>query len=154
MRVPGRVERSPLWVVRGRARAPRAAVVVVACVLSAAGLRSLLTPRPVRSEPSRAPVSGDTGARAVAEAFARAYLSFDPRRPELRSSRLADFGAALDDPSASSSGRERRSVRWTTVVADHGASQRRRIITVAADDGRTVTYLAVPVARDRANRLF
>jgi len=40
------------------------------------------------------------------------------------------------------------------VVADRAVSPRRRIVTVAADDGEAITYLAVPIARDGAGRLF
>lgn len=95
----------------------------------------------------------DGEARALAIAFARSYLSVDPRRD----ARLASFvSTSLSDqvaPSVSprSPGAE---VAFATVAREVHLGESRALITVAVfmREGRT-RYLTVPVARDGADML-
>ena len=75
-----RVDHEALWVVRMRARLPRLALIALALVLCAVGVRSLLSPPP--ASPARltsAPVT-PIAAEGFAERFARVYLSAGDNR--------------------------------------------------------------------------
>ncbi|MDQ3767911.1 MAG: conjugal transfer protein [Actinomycetota bacterium] len=101
-------------------------------------------------------------ARAFAADFARAYLTFDPQRPEFHERATASFlagdlreGAALDLPQDPEDG-EIQTVAQTNVARAAALDGRRALITVAATvTSTTVTtrYLTVPVARDQAGGL-
>lgn len=136
---------------RCAARLPRAALITAAVVLSAAGVRSVVAPRP-----APAPVMVRTGANvdlraeAFAQAFVRAYLEWDGRDPNAHRAAVASFvsssleqGAGVRVPAA---GVQR--VRWTVVVGDR-ADGRERVVTVAAATTAGEVDLAVTVARDR-----
>src|SRR5437763_11155885 len=96
MRAPGRIEVMPLWLVRLRARAPRLAVCLTAAILSVAGLRSMVAPHETTTHPVASVAPLDVVAEGLAQSFARAYLSWDPVRPEIRDAKLAAFGSAFD----------------------------------------------------------
>lgn len=101
-------------------------------------------------------------ARAFAADFARAYLTFDPERPEFHERATAGFlagdlreGAALDLPQDPEDG-EIQTVAQTNVARAQALDDQRALITVAATvTSKTVTtrYLTVPVARDQAGGL-
>ena len=152
MRVEQRSLRSERWL----ARAPRLALLAMAVVLSAAGVRSIAAdaeqrqPAPVRTAPRV-----DLGAAGFAESFARAYLSWDSERPEHRDRLIASLSADALDAGAGLQPPEGRSQSVTSVSAVH---QERRthssLITVAADVERHTIYLAVLVARDAQGLLY
>jgi hypothetical protein len=141
---------------RLRARAPRAAFYLVVGVLVLAGLRAVLEPA---AEPVAAPRvehhEADLGAQSFAEAFARAYLSWDASDTEARERHLAAFlasgldadgGLVLDD-------RADQQVLWTTVA---GASTRgdHTNVTVSAETSSGSVNLSVPVERDPRGFLY
>lgn len=151
---PLRVDVSPLWLVRLRGRAPRIALLTLAGVLSVAGVKSIVRPpAPPAAEARHAPVL-DVAVLGLAQRFARAYLTWDPRHPDGRQAQLAAFGRAFDALSSDDLGTSPRSVSATTVVGDELLTARREVVTVAADDGATTTYLAVTVAKDAAGRPY
>lgn len=149
-------ERRALWTVRATARTPRVAWLVAWAALAAAGLKSAVAPQsPAMVQPTARAVS-DTATQAFAEAFARAYLTWDARAPEAHERRVARFvgrdvepGAGLVVPPTGS-----QDVTWTAVVAERPVATQRRLVTVAAETSRGPVHLAVPVARDTRGALF
>ena len=146
------VERSTLAAARRRALLPRRLVCVCAAALSVAGVRAIVS-GPV------APVAAAGGPRAAvasqpaagfAEAFARAYLTWDALRPEAHAVALAPFlGPDLDvDAGLPVPVRGRSRVTWTATVAQTPTDRGRTVVTVAAAlVGRSrLSYLAVPVS--------
>jgi hypothetical protein len=140
-----------------RARAPRIAFYAVVVVLCLAGLRTILagTPAPaVRAATTTADAQADQVAATFAEAFARAYLTWNADDPDARSEPLAAFvsssfgGAAGVMPGDGTS----QSVEWTAVVGQR-RDRRGRIVTVAAQTDERMVYLSVPVARDASGAL-
>lgn len=129
------------------ARAPRVALIAVCAVLAIAGLRSTFTPRHAGSANTTRPVvTADVGADAMAEAFVRAYLTWDGATAD----RLAPFGAAVSPPDLPASARQH--VEWTAVAA----SQRRgreRVVTVAALTDHGAYSVAVTLIRTSADAL-
>src|SRR5688572_26349103 len=90
----GRVEvvTRPAWRLTAAARAPRALAGLVACVVMVAGVRTIIAGAPEPSPPPPAPAGSDLGAESFAEAFVRAYLTWDADQPERREQALATFG--------------------------------------------------------------
>jgi hypothetical protein len=118
-------------------------------MLAVAGLRAAIAP----ADPSRphdlAPATHDQTAGAFAEAFARAYLAWDPASPELREQRLAGFlSSTLDPDGGHAPTGAARDVDWTAVIAAQRSAARTTVV-VAAELGGELVYLAVPVERDR-----
>jgi hypothetical protein len=148
-----RVDTSPLWLVRLGARAPRIALIAVAVVLSVAGIAAIAAPaeRPVRAPASAA---ADARVEGFAEQFARAYLNWDPAAPERRTAALRSFGSAFEGTTTEDLGDGRRTIGWTAVVGNRRVSRARVIVTVAAGDESSTTYLAVSVSRDSPGRLY
>ena len=143
----GSVEITPLWVVRWRSRAPRLAFVAATSVLAALGAQRLITPLPSASvAASRAPTE-DLAARALAEDYARVYLTAEP---DALGSELTWWPRADGHDARNSA---RRSLRWTSVVADQPNRDGLRTVTVAVRAERSLTYLAVTVGRDTKRRL-
>jgi len=134
--------------VRLQARAPRLVAMLVAAVLIAAGLRATLAPRVVSAPAQVTRIAvGDQAAGAYAEAFARAYLTWDARTPDERERRLAPFIASLDaDAGLQPAPDTSQSVVWTTVVGQR-RSPDAWLVTVAAQTSGPLLYLSVPVAR-------
>ncbi len=145
-----------LLAVRAAARAPRIALLVACAVLVLVGLSALVSPKPPAASPERTQSSVDLAAHAFAEAFARAYLTWNAKAPEAHERAVAEFLAGDVDPAAGmvppSTGSQR--VTWTRVATDRRAGARRRIITIAAETTRGVVHLAVPVSRDPRGLLF
>src|SRR4051812_27864584 len=93
---------APLTRIRCSARAPRVALMAACAVLCALGLRSLASHPEARPALTlTAGLGGNLRAQAVAEALARAYLSWDPRRP---AARLNAIGRVAPGLAASESG--------------------------------------------------
>jgi len=141
-----------LRLVRLRGRAPRLALLGLTGVLMLLGLRELIFPEPVPPAPSPPRVVVDQAARALAVQFTRAYLSFDPERPERHAEAMAslapedlgeDAGAVAPDSD------EPREVLWAEAVQDQPALAGGRIVTVAAQTSAAdgPVHLGVPVRR-------
>jgi hypothetical protein len=137
--------------------APRVLALLALALLAALGLRDLVAPA---AAPAPAPIvvqpAEDLGARAVAEAFARAYLAWDPGDPGDRSRALQKLaardlgeGAGLRPPA----GGPGQTVGWTAVLADRLGPGGTRVITVAADTSAGPRYLDVPVTREPGGAL-
>lgn len=143
-----------IGLIRAMTRAPRAAAMCASVVLVAVGLESLLVPPPSAAPVSPPTTAHDLGAAAFAEAFARAYFTFDADTPELRERALARFmpeGTAL--PSVGPPRRD-ESVQWSTVAAAVDAGVGRRRVTVVLHTSRTVRHISVTVARAERGVLF
>jgi hypothetical protein len=86
------------------------------------------------------PLAADPAADALAESFARAYLTWDGRTAD----RLAAFGTAIAPPQVIADVRQR--VEWTTVSESRlrGAG---RLVTIAAQTNRGPYHLSVVVRR-------
>ncbi|MGH2945751.1 MAG: conjugal transfer protein, partial [Solirubrobacteraceae bacterium] len=101
----------------------------------------------------RAPAAGvrDITEQGFAQAFARAYLSWDARRPDQHQRQVAAFlSAALDgDGGLQMPPRGRQQVLWSAAVQDQTDAHGDRVITVAVQTTRQLLYLAVPVHRTR-----
>jgi len=147
-----RVDHQSLRLLRLRGQAPRIALLVLVAVLSIIGLREIVVPEPTPPAPPPPRVGVDQAAQALAVQFVRAYLSFDPARPDRHAEAMAalapedlgeDAGAVAPDEN------EPTEVRWAQVVQDQAALAGGRIVTVAAqtsgEDG--TLYLGVPLRR-------
>jgi hypothetical protein len=89
--------------------------------------------------------------QGFAQAFARAYLSWDARHPDQHQRQVAAFlSAALDgDGGLQMPPRGQQQVLWTAAIQDEPDAHGDRVITVAAQTTRQLLYLAVPVHRTR-----
>lgn len=145
------IGRTSLAAARRRALLPRRALVSAAVVLSLLGLRGLFRPAPSPTVRTIAPLgqSSSGSSNGFAEAFARAYLTWDSLRPEQHAAGLAPFLGPDVDVDAGlpvpATGRSR--VAWTATVGQTVTDPGRTVVTVAtARDGRPgLSYLAVPV---------
>jgi hypothetical protein len=144
---PGRAELStrPAWRSRLHARAPRLIAGAAAGVLVLVGVRSLIVGAPVPSAPVTSQRNADVAALAFAEAFARAYLTWDPGSPDLQQDAVARF--LVDDLDAGIDQRDRQSVLWTAALGDERVAGR-LLVTVEAVTDRGPYRLVVPVQRD------
>src|SRR4051812_32779658 len=145
------VARLPLKRVRLHARLPRLAFVATAAVLTATGLRATFAPIvATRSTVAPLAIQDDRPAEAFAEAFARAYLTWDAADPERHRAELTPFlprdfdpDAGLEIPQAG-----RQTVRWTAVSGDV-RSVGGRLVTVLAETSNGPLRLDIEVVRDR-----
>jgi conjugative transposon protein TcpC len=154
----GRVQIRPSSLRRQRAvaRLPRIALLCAIGVLALVGVHTALAGRPSSTVHRPAPARTDLQARAFAESFARAYLSWDSERPEDRAAALRGYLSDALDPAGGLSVTTRRDqrVEWTTVTGDVSAGAAGRVVTVAAAAGDVVDYLAVPVRRHDRGFLY
>lgn len=130
---------------RWLARAPRLALGIACIVLTAAGLRATLAPTPAPSAGSDVPTTppADLQSQALAEAFARAYLTWDGgHAPE---SELGRFGTTVEPPDVPAG--VRQTIRWTGVAHVARTSRDRLVVTIFADTSAGPYSLAVPVGR-------
>jgi hypothetical protein len=149
------VRPTSLRLVRLRAHAPRAIVLGCLIVLAALGARvAVAGPPPAppapRLDPALFPHAEED---ALAEAFARAYASWDAERPEEHERAVQTLAPELEPGGGVGlppSGRGR--VTWTAPVAFARVRARESVVTVAlGEEGRSgLRYLAVPVVRDAA----
>jgi hypothetical protein len=137
----------PAWRVRLGARLPRVLIALFLLVMCVAGVRATLAPAQLPRLSSRPTATVDQAAAAFAEAFARAYLSWDPARPELHERALARYLSDELEPAAGVEPARAQSVRWTAVVGVRRRGER-QLVTVAADTDAGSYHLAVPVERD------
>ena len=141
----------PAWLVRHAARVPRAAFITLVAILSLAGLRTVLSAGPEPALSPAAKPARDLAAEGFAEAFTRAYLTWDGGRPEGHDSHVAAFTSEALEPGAGLSvpSRGTQEVSWTATVRDEAVSATRRLITVAAQTSDGLAYhVSVPVQRD------
>ncbi|MFL5844343.1 MAG: conjugal transfer protein [Solirubrobacteraceae bacterium] len=133
---------------RWAARAPRLALIATCVVLCAAGLRTVLLPqRPVTIATRTQSSALMLAPAAFAESFARAYLTWDPRKPEQRDLALEQFAPALADSGAPGPPRTEQQVAWSAVASDRPVRGGHRI-TVLADTTNGRVALVVTVAQD------
>ncbi len=136
-----------------RAMGPRWLWLAMVTLLALAGLRHVvLPPRPlVLEHTSAARATVDPApADAFAQAFARAYLTFDARQPQSHDQAVAPFlapGVDLAGTVTPASG-PAQSVIWTAVAAHAHPAAGSGLITVAVAlaGEAALRYLAVPVA--------
>jgi hypothetical protein len=137
---------------RLRASAPRhlaTAALVGLCLL---GARALLLPAPPPAPP-RKPLHADAPSEELALRFARAYLTFDPARPGLRTRLLSAFLPQGAAPEGAFGSTVAQRVRWLEIASDQRSLLGGRLITVAAgvSTQEAPLYLAVAV-RHKANK--
>jgi hypothetical protein len=136
---------------RAVAHGPRLVVLSAVGVLAIAGARSAVAGSDPSPPAARAAVRGeDLVAQGFAQSFARAYLTWDARRPELHAKQVSPYVSEALDPGAGLQPPDRGSqgVLWTAAVQDRPAGDRVRLITVAAQTTRSLVHLAIPVQRD------
>lgn len=134
------------------AQGPRVVVLATLGVLAIAGARAAIAGPGVAPMPVRAAAPGENlSAQGFAQAFARAYLSWDSRYPERHADQVSPYVSHTLDPGAGLQPPDRGSqqVLWTAVLGDGSAGGRVRVVTVAAQTTRSLVHLAVPVQRDR-----
>jgi hypothetical protein len=134
---------------RWRSRAPRLLATAAVLTLCLLGLRDLVAPRSATR--AAGPVAAvDAPSEEFAVEFARAYLTYDARRPERRERALAPFLPTELDRDAGLTPQGSQEVLWTEVASNQRALAGGRVITVAAQTTRQPTplYLAVTVRHD------
>ncbi|HST38174.1 MAG TPA: conjugal transfer protein [Conexibacter sp.] len=134
---------------RLRALAPRVLVLAVVAVVGVNGLRAIFAGAPAPAvDAAPAHMTGASAdVEGYAEAFARAYLTWEADDPDARTAALAAFLGERDaDGGMRPADDTTQRVRWTSVAALE-ARRDRTLVTVAAatDDG--MLHLSVPVAR-------
>src|SRR3954447_25101829 len=106
--MPIEITRRSLRQARLLARAPRVALVVACAVLTAAGLRNVLTlARAGSTAPSaqnHSSAATHQTQEALAEAFTHAYLTWNSRPPAARLSELAAYAPAVAEDLRSDQG--------------------------------------------------
>jgi hypothetical protein len=145
----------PLWQVRWISRAPQLGFLVLTASLAAAGVRATFdhTQR-AYSAHAAARTSDHAGVAAFAEAFARAYLTWDPADPATQRTELARLApeALMQDRGIASRSQTRNVVTWTAVAADVPEG-RRRTVTVEADTTYGLVYLELQIDEASHGRL-
>ena len=142
-------------------RLGRALLWMLVVVLLLRGLASVLEPRkptPAVHAPRPAPAWPDDDARAFAADFARAYLSYSPKRPQTSARAVQAFAAPeLASSVAPEYGEHapRQAVASVMVARTAKLDARHALVTVAAtvEGAPTTRYLTVPVARDATGGL-
>lgn len=141
--------------IRIQAQAPRVVLLVLALVLSMAGLRAIISPAraTVISRPSASPTV-DQGVEGFAQAFTSAYLTWNATNPAQHESSLEPFlSSGLDANAGMQPGSASESVEWTYVV-DEQTDGDQTLVTVGAQTTGGLIYLSVPVARDDHGFMF
>lgn len=141
LQVAARSASASRWI----ARAPRLALGVACVALTAAGLRATFAPTPAPLAGSAAPTTprADVQSQALAEAFTRAYLTWDGGDASDR--KLARFGTTVEAPNVPAG--VRQTIRWTGIAHVARTTRNRLVVTVFADTSSGPYSLAVPVGR-------
>jgi hypothetical protein len=139
----------PARTTRRRARVPSWLAIGALLVLAAVGVKATVAPRAASVTAAAAPATDarDITAQGFAQAFARAYLSWDARDPEQHQRQVAPFLSGSLDGDGGLPPHGRQQVLWSTAIQDQPNARRDRVITVAAQTTRQLLYLAVPVHR-------
>ncbi len=149
----GRIPRAvrPARVTRRLARAPGMLAVFALLLLAAVGVKATLAPRATSAPAAGPPATGepDLTEQGFAQAFARAYLSWDARQPDQHQRQVAAFlsGSLDGDGGLRVPQRGQQQVLWTAAIQDRPDAHGDRMITVAAQTTRELLYVAVPVHR-------
>lgn len=134
---------------RMRARAPRYLFVGAVAILCVLGLRSIFAP-PENAGAGGATVVVDNASQDFAQRFARAYLTYDASRPQLRQRALRPVVPEdFDTEAGATAGRGAQRVLWTQVASNQEAIAGGRVVLVAAGVSTQdePIYLSVPVDR-------
>src|SRR4051794_28436149 len=141
----------PARTTRRRARVPSRLAIGALLVLAAVGVKATVAPRAASVTAAAAPATDvrDITVQGFAQAFARAYLSWDARDPEQHQRQVAPFlsGSLDGDGGLQVPPRGRQQVLWSTAIQDQPNARRDRVITVAVQTTRQLLYLAVPIHR-------
>jgi Conjugative transposon protein TcpC len=144
----------PVALVRWRARAPRLAFTAITALFALIGFRAVLAgpPHATRLRHTASEASNFADVEGFAQAFARAWLSYDPANPDAHAQALTHFLGSDIDADAGLAPRGIRPTRviWTAVTSDVATRADTRLVTVAAalDEPSPLRYVAVPVTRD------
>jgi hypothetical protein len=146
-----RVVTRPAWLIHSTGLVTRAALTLVVGILSLVGLLTFLNGGQGQVGERQAAAS-DLGAQSFAEAFTRAYLTWDSTHPERHEREVGAFTSQALEPGAGLSvpARGVQRVLWTATVRDQAVSSARHLITVAAETSTgQAYYVSVSVERDR-----
>lgn len=143
----------PLWRLRAVARMPRVVAVAALGALALGGVKTIFAATPTAPPAPAARSFGTAAVAGFAEAFARAYLTVDPARPERRERTVASFVREGEAVQLEAPADERVAVRWTAVAGVAAQPGRRAVVTVAADTSLGLLHLAVTVDRDASGAL-
>jgi type II secretory pathway component PulM len=129
-----RVDRQSIRAVRWRTRSPRVALLILSAVLSAVGIRTLVTdPQAAPGRPAAASHHQDRAVEAFAQGFARAFLTWDAADPERHERAVQRYVSADLDPGAGLAVPQGgRSEVLGVDVADVRRHRRGTVVTVAA----------------------
>ena len=134
------------------AHGPRVLVLCAVGVLAIAGARAAVAGPGRERAPARAVApADDLSVQGFAQAFARAYLTWNALHPEHHAQQVRPYVSQTLDPGAGLQPPARgvQQVVWTAALADRSAGKRTRVVTVAAQTTRSLVHLAIPVQRDR-----
>jgi hypothetical protein len=141
----------PARTTRRVARVPSRIAIGALLVLAAVGVKATIAPRTASVTATAAPATDarDITAQGFAQAFTRAYLSWDARDPEQHQRQVAPFlsGSLDGDGGLQIPTHGRQQVLWSTAIQDQPDARRDRVITVAVQTTRQLLYLAVSVHR-------
>src|SRR3954454_3029609 len=141
----------PARTTRRVARVPSRIAIGALLVLAAVGVKASIAPRTASVTAAAAPATDarDITAQGVAQAFTRAYLSWDARDPEHHQRQVAPFlsGSLDGDGGLQIPAHGKQQVLWSTAIQDQPDARRDRVITVAVQTTRELLYLAVPIHR-------
>src|SRR4051794_25207105 len=141
----------PARTTRRVARVPSRTAIGALLVLAAVGVKATIAPRTASVTAAAAPATDarDITAQGFAQAFARAYLSWDARDPEQHQRQVGPFlsGSLDGDGGLQIPTHGRQQVLWSAAIQDQPDAGRDRVITVAAQTTRQLLYLAVPIHR-------
>jgi hypothetical protein len=150
-----RITPRPLWRIRLRRELPHHLLLAVATMGLLASARIAIDPPHARLPVAllHRPVPADLSAEGYATLFARRYLTWEARDPQMREAALAPYmgagleqGAGLQPPAGS----EQR-VQWAQVVQERELQAGEHVYTVAAQtDTAGLLYLTVDVVRTAA----
>jgi len=146
-----RITHVPLRRARLAGTAPRLAMYALIAVLCVSGLGSIIRGHRTINETFVHQASGfDLAAAAYATEFARAYLTYQSGRPNVRTEALSQFVNATVDSEAGVATEGTQTVSWAEPVQEQTVAGLVKIITVAVQTSSTAApqYLAVPVDRN------
>jgi hypothetical protein len=142
----------PLRRLRWVRRMPKLAAFCLLAALCAAGLRSAIAGPTELRHIGRSGGIQDLGAETFAEAFVRAYLTWDSAHPERHERQVGAFTSDALEPGAglSAPAQGAQQVLWTAAIRDEAVSSTRRLVTVAAQTtSGPPYYVSICVQRDR-----
>lgn len=151
MRGRAPLTKRPAWLVRYAGLVVRLALVWLVGILTLFGLLTVLAGRPGLARDQRVEPLPSLAAESFAEAFTRAYLTWDPSDPERHERQVSAYTSEALEPGAGLSPRpgSGQQVAWTAAVRDEALSETRRLVTVAAETTSGPWFVSVPVEVER-----